>query len=166
MLSIRPYQRCTNSAVNSRMNPPRQISSTRFSSSADCSLRLERRAILAERLAFDDDGRDAGGLRLRKPAGIRAVGNHDDDLGRKILRFCSLDQRGHVRSAPGDQDGDAAFMASPPQIEMAVIDHAVFASGLDHLAQQRNALAASRENVDDLLDRRRARRSRSCRCRS
>ena len=38
MLSILPYQRCTNSAVNSRMNPPRQISSIFFSSSARCSI--------------------------------------------------------------------------------------------------------------------------------
>src|SRR6266481_5691047 len=36
MLSIRPYQRCTNSAVNNRMKPPRQISSTLCWSNADC----------------------------------------------------------------------------------------------------------------------------------
>src|SRR3984957_16878685 len=41
------------------------------------------------------------------------------------------------------------FMASPCEIEMAVIDHAVLAGGRDHLAQQRNALAAFGEHVAD-----------------
>ena len=46
--------------------------------------------------------------RLFEAHGIGAVGNHDDDLGREILRR-RLDQRGHVRSAAGDQDSDAAL---------------------------------------------------------
>ena len=37
MLSIRPYQRWTNLAVNSRMKPPRQISSTPCRSNTGCS---------------------------------------------------------------------------------------------------------------------------------
>src|SRR5216683_5229433 len=41
---------------------------------------------------------------------------------------------------------------SPCEIEMTVIDHAMFTRGWDHLAQQRNALAALGENAGDLFD--------------
>jgi hypothetical protein len=91
------------------MNPPRQISSTLFSSSAALQHDLEAGAILAERLALDDGSWNAAARRPFQPAGVGAVGNDGDDLGRKIRRLCRLDQRGHVRAAPGDQDGDAAF---------------------------------------------------------
>ena len=78
-----------------------------------------------------------------------------------------LDQRRHVRSAPGNQDGDAAFHGlTMRQIEMAVIDHAVLAVGRDDFAQQRDGLAGFGEDVGDLRRRRPASRSRSCRCRS
>src|SRR5580698_1363898 len=45
------------------------------------------------------------------------------------------------------------FMTSPRQIEMTVIDHAVFARGGDDLAEQRHALATLREEVRHLIDR-------------
>src|ERR1035437_2252335 len=44
------------------------------------------------------------------------------------------------------------FMASPCQIEMTVINHAIFTRSGDHLAQQHNALASLSENVGDLFD--------------
>src|ERR1700694_6360155 len=44
------------------------------------------------------------------------------------------------------------FTASPCQIEMAIIDHAMLASGRDHLAEQRHALTGFRENFADRFD--------------
>ena len=74
--------------------------------------RLERRTILAERLAFDGDG---SGRRLpwlsqdrrRRPGWKSRPRSRPGNL-----QPCSLDQRGHVRSAPGNQDGDAALHGS------------------------------------------------------
>src|SRR5215475_9286641 len=74
--------------------------------------RLERAAVLAERLALDDLGRDAAGFGALEAGGLRTVGNHHGDFGWIVLGSCGFDQRGHVRSAPGDQDGDAAFHQS------------------------------------------------------
>jgi hypothetical protein len=42
------------------------------------------------------------------------------------------------------------FMTSPRQIEMTVIDHAMFGLGVDHLAQQRDVLSGFRQNLGDL----------------
>src|SRR6476661_5142524 len=70
---------------------------------------LERGAILAEWLAFDDDRRDAARLGLIETARFSAVGNHQRNLGRIILLARRLDQRGHVRAAARDQDGNPAF---------------------------------------------------------
>src|SRR6266478_3010314 len=68
--------------------------------------RLEGRAILAEGLAFDGGGRDAARPCFFETAGIGAVGDHQSDLGREIFFPGGLDQCGHVRSAPGNQDCD------------------------------------------------------------
>src|ERR1700680_589167 len=43
------------------------------------------------------------------------------------------------------------FMASPCQIKMTVIDHAVFAGRRDDFAKKGDALAALRENVRNLI---------------
>src|SRR3954447_20988939 len=70
---------------------------------------LECGAIPAEWLAFDDDRRDAACPGLLETSRLRAVGNHERYFGRIILLARRLDQRGHVRSAARDQDGDPAF---------------------------------------------------------
>src|SRR5437763_810203 len=44
------------------------------------------------------------------------------------------------------------FMASPRQVEVTVIDHAMIAGSRDHFAQQRHALAALSQNVRDLIE--------------
>ena len=61
ILSIRPYQRCTNSAVNSRMKPARQISSIRCWSSAACSTASKAARSLPNGLLSITSGRDARG---------------------------------------------------------------------------------------------------------
>ena len=126
MLSIRPYQRCTNSAVNRRMKPARQTSSTLCSIERRLQHRLEAGAVLAERLALDHLRRNAARGGLFEAAGVGLVRDHDDDLGREIRRLRGLDQRGHVRAAPGDQDGDAALHGRHGvEIEVTVIDDAL-----------------------------------------
>ncbi|MBA7654549.1 hypothetical protein ES703_62429 [subsurface metagenome] len=73
---------------------------------------LESGAVLAERLALDQFGGDAISPGAIEANGVRAVGNHNGDLGRKVFRLRRFDQRGHVGSAPRDQNGDAAFHQS------------------------------------------------------
>ena len=109
MLSILPYQRCTNSAVNSRMKSAKANQIDLLFLQRPLQHGFEAGAILAERLALDDDGRDAAGGGLLQPGRIGPVGNDGDDLGRKISKAGRIDQRGHVGSAPRDQDGDAAL---------------------------------------------------------
>src|SRR6185437_4592533 len=72
-------------------------------------LRFESGAVLAERLALDDDGRNSTRPRPFQPRRAGAIGNHDGDFGRVIRSRRSLDQRGHVRAATGNQDGDFTF---------------------------------------------------------
>jgi len=78
-------------------------------------LALERFAVLAERLAFDGRGFDPGVTGLREAAGARDVGHHQNDFGGIVLGLRGLDQRGHVRAASRNQNGDAASChLSPP----------------------------------------------------
>src|SRR5882762_7628428 len=58
-----------------------------------------------------------------------------------------LDPRPEIRMAT------RRFMASPCQIEMAVIDHAVLPGSGNDFAQQHRAFASLCENIHDLLDR-------------
>ena len=70
---------------------------------------FEAGAVLAERLARDNRRRDAARGCLLEPRRIGPVGNDGDNLGRKIRSLRRIDQRGHVRSAPRDQDGDTTL---------------------------------------------------------
>src|SRR5260370_8081157 len=63
------------------------------------------------------------------------------------IRADMFDPRPEIRMAT------RRFIASPAQIKMAVVNHAVLAVGRDHLAQQGHALAALGENLGDLFDR-------------
>src|SRR4051812_19386085 len=74
--------------------------------------RLERRPVLAERLALDEFGGNAARFGAVEANGVSAVGNHHGDLGRKYFGLRRFDQRGHVGSASRDQNGDAAFHQS------------------------------------------------------
>ncbi len=68
---------------------------------------LEGRPILSVRTMVDDHGRNSFRRGAREPGGLRSIGDDQRDLGRVRRGFRRLDQRGHVRAAPGDQHGDA-----------------------------------------------------------
>src|ERR1700722_7952587 len=127
MLSIRPNQRCTNSAVNNLMNPPRQIRSILCWSSADCRTASNAaRSLPKGWLSM---------VRAAKSASFAAS-----------ISAAMFDPRPQLRMAP------RRFIASPRQIEMTVIDHAMLGLGLDHLAQQHDVLSGFRQNVGDLCN--------------
>src|ERR1700722_6157334 len=152
MLSMRPYQRCTNAAVNNRMKPPRQIRSTRCSSRADC-----RTASNAARsapnglLSMLSAGMPLDFAFSRPPASARLEITTTISAGKAFsldasIRATIFDPRPEIRIAT------RRFMASPRQIEVTVINHAMLALCGDHLAEQRDALAGLGENVGDLFD--------------
>src|SRR6266436_991498 len=152
MLSIRPYQRCTNSAVNNRMKPPRQISSTLCWYNADCKTASNAaRSLPNGLLSIDTVGMSLAFARSRPPASARLEITTTISAGKSSavaarISAAMFDPRPEIRIAT------RRFMASPCQIEMTVIDYAMFTRGRDHLAQKHNALAALRESVGDLLD--------------
>src|SRR5260370_3755786 len=152
MLSIRPYQRCTNSAVNNRMKPPRQIRSIRCWSSADCRIASNAaRSLPKGLLSMVTAGTPQALAFARPPASERleittAISAGKSSAAAALISAVMFDPRPKIRIAI------RLFMASPRQIEMTVINHAMFTRGRYHLAQQHNALAALRENVGDLLD--------------
>src|ERR1700716_3752910 len=153
MLSMLPYQRCTNSAVNSRMKPPRQIRSALCSSSADCRTASNAaRSLPNGLLSMVSVATPLARALSRPPASERLEITTTISAGKSAAAAASInaaifDPRPEIRIAT------RRFMASPCQIEVTVIDHAVFAGGRYHLAQQRNALAAFGEYPGDLLDR-------------
>src|SRR5712672_3359719 len=146
MLSIRPYQRCTNSAVNNRMKPPRQISSTLYQSSAACKAASNAaRSLPNGLLSIDTVGMPLAFARSRPPASARleittAISAGKSSAVAAWISAAMFDPRPEIRIAT------RRFTASPCQIEMAVIDDAMLASGRDHLAEQRHVLAGFREN--------------------
>src|SRR5450759_2303767 len=153
MLSIRPYQRCTNSAVNNRMKPARQIRSILCSSSADCSTASNAaRSPPKDLLSMVTAGTPLARARSRPPASERLEITTAISAGKSFalaawISAAMFDPRPEIRIAT------RRFMASPREIEMAVIDHAMLTRSRDHLAQQRNALGAFLEDVGDLFDR-------------
>src|SRR5215204_6296140 len=60
-------------------------------------------------LVVDDRGCDPGGRRPREAFRVRPVRDHQRDLGRVVGRLGGLDQRRHVGTAAGNEDGDAAL---------------------------------------------------------
>src|SRR6267154_741040 len=153
MLSIRPYQRWTNSAVNSRMNPPRQISSTFFASSACCSITSKpARSLPNGLLSMTVVGTPWAAAFSRPPASARLEMTVTISAGKSGALAASIsaamfDPRPEIRMAT------RRFMASPRKIQMTVIDHAVLALSRDHFAEQDYALAAFGENLRHLFDR-------------
>src|ERR1700722_2696723 len=152
MLSILPYQRCTNSAVSSRMKPPRQIRSIRCSSSADCSTASNAaRSLPNGLLSMVTAGMPVALALSRPPASAlleitTAISAGKSSAVAAWISAAMFDPRPEIRIAT------RRFTASPRQIEMAVIDHAMLASGRDHLAEQRHVLAGFSENFADRFD--------------
>src|SRR6266436_2667417 len=152
MLSIRPYQRCTNSAVNSRMKPPRQIKSTRCRSSADCKTASNAaRSLPNGLLSMVTVGTPLAFAVSRPPASARLETTTTIWAGKSSaaaawINAAMFDPRPEIRIAT------RRFMTSPRQIEMTVVNHAMFTRSRDHLAQQCHALAALGQDVGDLFD--------------
>src|SRR6476659_1622369 len=153
MLSILPYQRWTKSAVNSRMNPARQINSTLFSSSARCSTTSKPpRSLPNGLLSMTVVGMPCAAAFSRPPASARLEITVTISAGKSGALAASInaaifDPRPEIRMAT------RRFMRSPRKVQMTVIDYAMLALGLDHLTQQGNALAAFGENPRDLFGR-------------
>src|ERR1700677_3686579 len=150
MLSIRPNQRCTNSAVSNRMKPPRQIRSIRCWSSADCRTASNAaRSLPKGRLSMAAAAIPLCLAFSRPPASDRLEITTTISAGKSASLAASIspamfDPRPEIRMAT------RRFIASPRQIEMTVIDHAMVALGLDHLAQQHHVLSGFGQNVGDL----------------
>src|SRR6266536_2566423 len=153
MLSILPYQRCTNSAVNSRMKPPRQIKSMFFSSSRRCSAASKpARSLPNGLLSMTSVGMPCAAALSRPAASVRLEITATISAGKSAFFAASIsaamfDPRPEIRMAT------RRFMVSPRQIEMAVIDHATLAFRVDDFAEQRHRLAARREDLAHRIDR-------------
>src|SRR4051812_10752610 len=152
MLSMRPCQRRTKAAVNSRMKPPRQIRSTRNSSSADCSLASKpARSFPNGLLSIATVGMPLSRALASPPASALLEMTTTISAGKSCALAAStsavmFDPRPDIRMAT------RRFMASPCKIEMAVIEHAMLAGGGNDLAQQHSAFAGLGEHIHDLIE--------------
>src|ERR1700688_3004429 len=152
MLSMRPRQRWTKSAVNNRMKPPRQIRSILCWSSADCraasnAARSRPNGLLSMASAATPLARAFS----RPPASARLEITTAISAGKSAARAASI-RAAMFDPPPEIRMATRRFIASPCEIEMTVIDHAVFAGSRDRLAQQPHALAAIGEHLGDLLN--------------
>src|SRR5258708_2078238 len=153
MLSTLPYQRCTNSADNSRMRPRRLISSILRCPSAVCKPAPNAaRSLPNGLLSMVSVGTPLAFALSRPKASARLEITATISAGKSCslaasIRAAMFDPRPEIRIAT------RRFMASPCQVKMTVIDHAVLVLGRDHLAQQHDALAALTENLGNLSDR-------------
>src|SRR6266702_1979984 len=157
MLSIRPYQRWTNSAVNSGMNPPRQISSTFLSSSTRCSIASKpARSLPNGLLSMTVVGIPLAAAFSRPPASARLEMTVTISAGKSAALADSI-SAAMFEPRPEIRMATRRFMASPRQVQMAVIDPAMRALMVtlrrNHFAEQRHALAACDENLGNLVDR-------------
>src|SRR3954451_4112817 len=153
MLSMRPCQRCTNAAVNRRMNPARQIRSMLYRFSADSSaVSNAARSSPNGLLSMVTAGTPLALALASPPASARfeittAISAGKSFVAAASIKAAILDPRPEIRIAT------RRFMASPCQIEVAVIDDAMLARGRNHLAQKGYAFAGFGQDIGDLLDR-------------
>src|SRR5258708_2872602 len=158
MLSIRPYQRCTNSAVNNRMKPPRQIRSMLYSSSADCKTASKaERSLPKGLLSMVTVGTPLALAFSRPPASARLEITTAISAGKSSSLAASInaamfDPRPEIRIATRRFMAAPCESISPCEIKMTVVDHARFARSRDHLAQKYDAFAALRKYLGDPLD--------------
>src|ERR1700733_7688048 len=142
MLSIRPCQRCTKSAVNKRMNPPRQIGSIWYSSSVACRTASNAaRSLPNGLLSMVTVGTPLAPAFARPPASAlleitTAIFAGKSAAVAASIKAAMFDPRPEIRIAT------RRFMASPCEIELTVIDHAILALRRDYLAEQCDGLAA------------------------
>src|ERR1700738_2559126 len=135
------------------MKPARQIRSILCFSSADCSTASNAaRSLPKGLLSMMSVATPLAFALSRPPASDRLEITTAISAGKSALPAASIsaamfDPRPEIRIAT------RVFMASPCEIEMTVIDHAVFARSRDHLAQKCDALAAFGQHLRDLFDR-------------
>src|ERR1700704_3341413 len=158
MLSMLPYQRCTNSAVNNRMKPPRQIKSTLCWSSAGCKTASNAaRSLPKGLLSMVTVGMPLAFAVSRPPASARLEITTTISAGKSLAVAASIsaamfDPRPEIRIATRRFMASPCQMASPCEIEMTVINDAMFAGSRDHFTQKCDALAALGENIGDRFD--------------
>src|SRR6185437_6479022 len=152
MLSILPYQRCTNSAVNSRMKPPRQINSTLCWSSAACRCASNAaRSLPNGLLSMASAATPFSRAVARPPASARLAITSTISAG-KSFALAALISAAMLEPRPEIRMATRRFVILDRQIEMAVIDHAVLAFSPDDFAEQRDGLAGFGEHLGHLLD--------------
>src|SRR5882672_6331189 len=145
MLSIRPYQCCTNSAVNNRMKPPRQIKSTWCCSSADCKTTSNAaRSLPNGLLSMATAGIPLAFAVSRPPASERleittTIWAGKSSAAAAWIIAAMFDPRPEIRIAT------RRFMSSPCRIDLTMRDR-------DDRYKPRDVLAALREDVGDLFD--------------
>src|SRR6202045_1657361 len=153
MLSILPYQRRTNSADNNRMKPARQTRSILCWVRADCRTASKpARSLPNGLLSMVSVATPLARALSRPKAPERLEMTTTISAGKSCslaasIRADMFDPRPEIRMAT------RRFIASPAQIKMAVVSHAVLACGRDHLTQQGHGLAALGQNRGDLFDR-------------
>src|ERR1700722_12961923 len=134
------------------MNPPRQIRSILCWSSADCRTTSNAaRSLPKGRLSMAAAAIPLCLAFSRPPASDRFEITTTISAGKSASLAASIsaamfDPRPEIRMAT------RRFIASPRQIEMTVIDHAMLTLGLDHLAQQHDVLSGFGQNVGDLCN--------------
>ena len=114
--------------------------------------RLERRAIAPKACSRSTVGMPLASAFCKPPASARLEITTTISAGKSLASAAAIsaamfDPRPEIRMAT------RRFMVSPCQIEMTIIDHAMFALGGNHFAQKRHGFAALRENVGDLINR-------------
>src|ERR1700682_4062283 len=153
MLSIFPYQRWTNSAVNSRMKPPRQISSTLNSSSLPCSTASKpARSLPNGLLSITSVGMPLAFAFSKPPASARLEMTATISAGKSASLAASINAT-MFEPRPEIRMATRRFMMSLREVKVTVIDHAMLTLGRDHLAEQGHGLAGLRENLGDRIDR-------------
>src|SRR3981081_914067 len=158
MLSMLPYQRCTNSAANSRMKPPRQSRPTLCTSSADCRTASNAaRSLPNGLLSIVNVATPLSRALSRPPASERLEITTTISAGKSAAAAASIsaamfDPRPEIRIATRRFMASPCRMASPCEIEMTVINDPMFAGSRDHFTQKCDALAALGENIGDRFD--------------
>src|SRR4051794_14356611 len=155
MLSIRPYQRCTNSAVNSRMNPARQMISMPRASSACCNLASNpARSLPNGLLSMSSTAMPFSAAFCRPAASLRleittAISAGKSGWAAARINAAMFEPRPEIRMATRRFIGS---LVSQRKIEGAVVDHALVACSGNDLAEPGDVFAIGGEHLDHGID--------------
>ena len=104
MLTLDTCSQMAIAALDAGISPIVRVPERQFDMAARA---LDGGAVLVVGGVVDGVGGDARSARDAKPAGVRLVRNDQRDFGRIIFCCRGIDQRRHVGTAAGDQNGDA-----------------------------------------------------------